>query len=92
MPTAIYISGLGQLTNKESVEKYTSRYSKEMEYRTSGINYYTKVKKIYYNEMHQTYWEYLKSGQSCTKLIFNKMKKNNILINNTNFFNYDYYA
>lgn len=50
MPNAIYISGLGQSTNKESVEKYAARYIKELEYTTTGINYYTKVEKIYYNE------------------------------------------
>lgn len=50
MPTAIYISGLGQSANKESVEKYASRYIKELEYSTSGTNYYTKVEKIYYND------------------------------------------
>ena len=50
MPTAIYIAGLGQSTNKESVEKYAARYSKELEYSTSGINFYTKIEKIYYND------------------------------------------
>ena len=50
MPTAIYIAGLGQSTNKESVEKYAARYSKELEYSTSGINYYIKIEKIYYND------------------------------------------
>ena len=50
MPTGIYIAGLGQSTTKESVEKYAARYIKELEYSTSGINYYTKVEKIYYNE------------------------------------------
>ena len=50
MPTAIYIAGLGQSTNKESVEKYAARYSKELEYSTSRINFYTKVEKIYYND------------------------------------------
>lgn len=50
MPTGIYISGLGQSTTKESVEKYATRYIKELEYSTSGINYYTKVEKIYYND------------------------------------------
>mgnify|MGYP003425611435 CR=1 FL=1 len=50
MPTAIYISGLGRSANKESVEKYAARYIKELEYSTSGINYYTKVEKIYYND------------------------------------------
>ena len=50
MRTAIYISGLGQSANKESVENYATRYIKELEYSTSGINYYIKVEKIYYNE------------------------------------------
>lgn len=50
MPTGIYIAGLGQSTTKESVEKYAARYIKELEYNTSGINYYTKVEKIYYND------------------------------------------
>lgn len=50
MAVGIYISGLGQSTNKESVEKYTARYIKELEYSTAGINYYTKVEKIYYSD------------------------------------------
>lgn len=50
MPTGIYIAGLGQSTTKESVEKYAARYIKELEYNTTGINYYTKVEKIYYND------------------------------------------
>jgi hypothetical protein len=50
MPTGIYIAGLGQSSNKESVEKYAERYIKELEYSTSGINFYTKVEKIYYND------------------------------------------
>ncbi len=54
MPTAIYISGLGKSANKESVEKYATRYMKELEYSTSGINYYSKVQKIYYNKMHHS--------------------------------------
>jgi hypothetical protein len=61
MPTAIYISGLGQSANKESVEKYSTRYIKELEYSTSGINYYSKVEKIYYNKIHQYYWDIPKS-------------------------------
>lgn len=50
MAVGIYISGLGQSTNKESVEKYAARYIKELEYSTAGINYYTKVEKIYYSD------------------------------------------
>lgn len=49
MSTGIYISGLGQSANKESVEKYAARYVKELEYSTTGVNYYTKVEKVYYN-------------------------------------------
>ncbi len=75
MPTVIYIAGLGQSTNKESVEKYAARYSKELEYSSSVINYYTKIKKINNNEMYQYYRDDTKSGQSCTRLIFNKMKE-----------------
>lgn len=77
MPTAIYIAGLGQSTNKESVEKYAASYSKELEYSTSGINFYTKVEKIYYNKIHQSYWDDSKSRQSCTRVICNKMKELN---------------
>jgi predicted flavoprotein YhiN len=77
MPTAIYISGLGKSANKESVEKFVTRYIKELEYCNSGIKYYTKVEKIYYNKMYQSYWEESKSGQSYTRLIFNKMKELN---------------
>ena len=50
MSTAIYISGLGQSANKESVEKYAARYIKELEYSTTGTCYYTKVEKVYYND------------------------------------------
>jgi len=50
MAVGIYISGLGQSTNKESVEKYTARYIKELEYSTTGVIYYSKVEKIYYND------------------------------------------
>jgi|LauGreStaDraftv2_3_1035109.scaffolds.fasta_scaffold00010_1 hypothetical protein len=37
MPTAIYISGLVQSANKESVEKYATHYIKELEYSTLPI-------------------------------------------------------
>lgn len=48
MPTSIYISGLGQSANKESVEKYAARYIKELEYSTSGI-IQVQNKKVYGN-------------------------------------------
>ena len=50
MAVGIYISGLEQSTNKESVEKYAARYIKELEYSTTGVIYYSKVEKIYYND------------------------------------------
>ncbi|MBN8641256.1 MAG: hypothetical protein J0L86_05520 [Flavobacteriales bacterium] len=50
MSIGIYISGLGQSTAKETAEKYASRYLKELEYSTSGFEFYTKIEKIYYLE------------------------------------------
>lgn len=50
MSVGIYISGLGQSTAKETVEKYASRYIKELEYSTSGWQFYTKIEKIYYQD------------------------------------------
>jgi len=93
MPTAIYISGLGQSANKESLEKYAARYIKELEYSmirrkvvSINLNYeiarrekcnlfsFLNLKHI---TRHQSYWDDSKSGQSCTRLIFNKMKELN---------------
>lgn len=50
MSVGIYIPGLGQSTGKETVEKYASRYIKELEYSTSGWDFYTKIEKIYYQD------------------------------------------
>jgi len=87
MPTAIYISGLGQSTNKESVEKYAARYIKELEYSTSGINYYTKVEKIYYNDdqsslavrIYQHPKEQLKSDKDTVIYTFYDFEYNELL-------------
>jgi hypothetical protein len=46
MSTAIYISGLGQSANKESVEKYAARYIKEKEFSTIKIQL-DNVRKAY---------------------------------------------
>lgn len=54
MFTAIYISGLGNSTTKETVEKYAARYSNELQYTTSGIEYYSKIEKIYYQDDKST--------------------------------------
>lgn len=83
MPTAIYISGLGQSANKESVEKYAARYIKELEYSTTGTSYYTKVDKVYYNE-----------DQSCLAVrIFAHSKKDNTTSGDTliyTFYDFEY--
>lgn len=87
MPTAIYISGLGQSTNKESVEKYAERYIKELEYSTSGINYYTKVEKIYYNDdqsslavrIYQHLKEHIKSDKDTLLYTFYDFEYNELL-------------
>jgi hypothetical protein len=93
MPTAIYISGLGQSAYKESVEKYAARYIKELQYsmisrKEVPINLnYEIARREKYNlfsfltlkhiTMYQSYWDESKAGQSCTRLIFNKMKELN---------------
>lgn len=87
MPTAIYISGLGQSANKESVEKYAARYIKELEYTTSGTNYYFKVEKIYYNEdqsslavrIYQHSKEQLKSEKDTLRYSFYDFEYNELL-------------
>lgn len=87
MPTAIYISGLGQSANKESVEKYAVRYIKELEYSTSGIKYYTKVEKVYYNDdqsslavkIYQHSKEQLKSDKDTLVYTFYDFEYNELL-------------
>jgi hypothetical protein len=88
MPVGIYISGLGQSANKESVEKYAARYIKELEYSTIGINYYTKVEKIYYNDdqsslavrIYQHSKEQLKSDKDTLLYSFYDFEYNELLI------------
>ena len=88
MPVGIYISGLGQSANKESVEKYAARYIKELEYSTTGINYYTKVEKIYYNEdqrslavrIYQHSKEQIKSNKDTLVYTFYDFEYNELLI------------
>ncbi len=88
MPVGIYIAGLGQSANKESVEKYAARYIKELEYSTTGINYYTKVEKIYYNDaqnslavrIHQHSKEQLKSVKDTLIYTFYDFEYNELLI------------
>lgn len=83
MATAIYISGLGQSANKESIEKYAARYIKELEYSTTGKTYYTKVDKIYYNE----------DQSSLAVRIYAHSKKDNTSTSNTlvyTFYDFEY--
>ena len=88
MPVGIYIAGLGQSANKESVEKYAARYIKELEYSTTGINYYTKVEKIYFNDdqnslavrIHQHSKEQLKSDKDTLLYTIYDFEYNELLI------------
>jgi hypothetical protein len=50
MATVIYIAGLGQLTNDESVEEYAVRYIKELKNNTPNTDFYTKIEKVYFNK------------------------------------------
>ena len=54
MSTAVYILGLGQSANKESVKKYAARYIKELEYSMNirkevpiNLNYEIARREIY---------------------------------------------
>ena len=87
MSTAIYISGLVQSANKESVEKHATHYIKELECSTSGTNYYTKVEKIYYNDdqsslavrIYQHPKEQLKSDKDSLVYTFHDFEYNELL-------------
>ena len=54
MAVGIYISGLENATDNETVEKYAARYVKELENATFEYAYYTKIEKIYYNKDQST--------------------------------------
>lgn len=49
MAVGLYISGLEHATDNETVEKYATRYVKELENATFDYLYYTKIEKIYYD-------------------------------------------
>ncbi|WP_409415578.1 hypothetical protein [Flavobacterium sp. PS2] len=44
----IYITGLGQSIHNETVEKYTERLRNELNFTTTGFNYFIKTEKISY--------------------------------------------
>lgn len=44
----IYITGLGQSIDNESVEKYAERFKNELSFTTTGFSYSLKTKKIFY--------------------------------------------
>lgn len=54
MAIGIYISGLEHATDNETVEKYATRYVKELESATFDYCYYTKIEKIYYTKEHSS--------------------------------------
>lgn len=49
MKTGIYISGLGQSFQNETVEKYAERLMNEMSYATNGIVYELNIEKVNYS-------------------------------------------
>ncbi|GAA5098599.1 hypothetical protein GCM10023210_34950 [Chryseobacterium ginsengisoli] len=50
MKIGIYISGLGQLNDNNSVEKYAERLKNEMNFNTRYLQYQTKTEKINYTK------------------------------------------
>lgn len=49
MKTGIYISGLGQSFQQETVVKYTTRIMNEISYNNTGVKYEIKTEKIHYS-------------------------------------------
>ncbi|TDO94941.1 hypothetical protein [Flavobacterium sp. 245] len=54
MKIGIYISGLGQSVENESVDKYATRLMNEMNFNTNGIKYVLKIEIINYTEDQQS--------------------------------------
>ncbi len=72
----IYITGLGQTFNNESVEKYAARFKNELNYNTVGSNFELKTEKINYSQ-----------DKECTCVSIIERKKN---IENTVYKFYDF--
>lgn len=49
MKTGIYISGLGQSFQQETIVKYATRIMNEISYNTTGVDYEIKTEKIHYS-------------------------------------------
>ncbi len=49
----IYITGLGQTYNQESVEKYAARFKNELSYAITGSSFELKIEKVIYQEDKQ---------------------------------------
>ncbi|WP_291284995.1 hypothetical protein [Flavobacterium sp.] len=50
----IYITGLGQSANNESIEKYAERLRNELSYKSEGTTYITKIEKTLYHPDKET--------------------------------------
>jgi hypothetical protein len=72
----IYITGLGQTFNNESVEKYAARFKNELNYNTVGSNFELKTEKINYSQ-----------DKECTSVSIIQRKNN---IENTVYKFYDF--
>ncbi|PKA83532.1 hypothetical protein ATE92_1688 [Ulvibacter sp. MAR_2010_11] len=69
MKTGIYIAGLGQSFNKETIEKYAQRLLNEIRFKTTGVDYDLAIEKI----------NYTKDRESTVVTLFEKGAENRIL-------------
>jgi hypothetical protein len=82
MKTGIYVSGLGQSFQEESVEKYAARFMNEFNSSNTGMVFTTKTEKITYGEgLESTVVSILKTKDGNEELVykFYEYKYNEIL-------------
>jgi hypothetical protein len=73
MHIGVYISGLGQSFNEESVEKYAGRMMHEISYNHTGVAFTTQVEKIKYGqEQESTVVTIFKEGAGNAKAVIYK--------------------
>ncbi len=82
MKIGVYISGLSQSYQEESIEKYATRFMNEYRYNHTAVNFSTKTEKITYGDNESTVVSIIKEGHDTAEIIykFYEFKYKNILI------------
>lgn len=89
MKIGIYISGLGQSFQEESVEKYAARFTNEYRYNHTAVKFSTKTEKITYGDNESTVVSIIKEENNTAEIIytFYDFKYNEILTGKFNALN-----